>query len=110
LTTPSTPPELPSPSKSFCARASTFRPASPQPATLFAERALRLRQLAAGHAMRDYLLLMAVVCEALHARADPAHPEAPNANAWLLRRSATSRCCCPDRGAPAHGAPGCVPR
>ena len=31
---------------------------------VFAERALRLRQLAAGHAMRDYLLLMAVIAEA----------------------------------------------
>lgn len=37
-------------------------------ADVFAERALRLRQLAAGHAMRDYLLLMAVVCEAQHAQ------------------------------------------
>ena len=37
-------------------------------ADVFAQRALRLRQLAAGHAMRDYLLLMAVVCEAQHAR------------------------------------------
>ncbi|MDR1969267.1 MAG: formate dehydrogenase accessory protein FdhE [Burkholderiaceae bacterium] len=34
----------------------------------FAARALRLRQLAAGHAMRDYLLLMAVLAEAQHAR------------------------------------------
>ena len=40
----------------------------PDPGKLFAERALRLRQLAAGHAMRDYLMLMAVVCEAQHAR------------------------------------------
>lgn len=38
----------------------------PQPASVFSERALRLRQLAAGHAMRDYLLLMALVCEAQH--------------------------------------------
>ncbi|MCA0175597.1 MAG: formate dehydrogenase accessory protein FdhE [Proteobacteria bacterium] len=35
---------------------------------VFAERALRLRQLAAGHALRDYLLLLAVVAEAQHAR------------------------------------------
>ena len=41
----------------------------PEPASLFAERALRLRELAAGHAMRDYLMLMALVCEAQHARA-----------------------------------------
>lgn len=37
-------------------------------ADVFAERALRLRQLAAGHAMCDYLLLMAGVCEAQHAQ------------------------------------------
>ena len=37
-------------------------------ADVFAERALRLRELAAGHAMRDYLLLMATVCEAQQAR------------------------------------------
>jgi FdhE protein len=37
-------------------------------ADVFAQRAVRLRELAAGHAMRDYLLLMAVVCEAQHAR------------------------------------------
>lgn len=43
---------------------------------LFAERALRLRQLAAGHAMRDYLLLMALVCEAQHARLQQ-HPAVP---------------------------------
>ena len=36
--------------------------------TVFADRALRLRQLAAGHPMRDYLLLMAVLAEAQHAR------------------------------------------
>jgi FdhE protein len=31
----------------------------PERSSLFAERAMRLRQLAAGHAMRDYLILMA---------------------------------------------------
>lgn len=41
----------------------------PKPASLFAERALRLRERSASHAMRDYLLLMAVVSEAQHARA-----------------------------------------
>lgn len=46
------------------------------PADVFAQRALRLRQLAAGHAMRDYLLLMAVVCEAQAARL-PAYPPVP---------------------------------
>lgn len=35
-------------------------------ATLFAERALRLRQLAAGHAMRDYLIFMADLAQAQH--------------------------------------------
>ncbi|MBS0505931.1 MAG: formate dehydrogenase accessory protein FdhE [Proteobacteria bacterium] len=48
----------------------------PDPRKLFAERALRLRQLAAGHAMRDYLMLMAVVCEAQHARLQQ-YPEVP---------------------------------
>ncbi|QTD46399.1 formate dehydrogenase accessory protein FdhE [Ottowia testudinis] len=38
----------------------------PQPGQVFAGRAVRMRQLAAGHAMRDYLLLMAVICEAQH--------------------------------------------
>ena len=40
----------------------------PEPGRVFAQRALRLRQLAAGHAMRDYLMLLALVCEAQHAR------------------------------------------
>lgn len=40
----------------------------PKRGSLFAERALRLRQKAAGHAMRDYLMLMALVCEAQHER------------------------------------------
>lgn len=38
----------------------------PDGATLFAERALRLRQLAAGHAMRDYLIFMADLAQAQH--------------------------------------------
>ncbi len=37
-------------------------------AGLFAERALRLRQLAAGHAMRDYLLFCAELAQAQHER------------------------------------------
>ena len=45
-------------------------------ADVFAQRALRLRQLAAGHAMRDYLLLMAVVCEAQATRAQT-YPAVP---------------------------------
>ena len=48
-------------------------PPGPQ---VFADRALRLRQLAADHAMRDYLLLMALVCEAQHARLQQ-HPAVP---------------------------------
>ena len=40
----------------------------PKRGSVFADRALRLRQKAAGHAMRDYLMFMAVVCEAQHAR------------------------------------------
>ena len=40
----------------------------PEPARVFADRALRLREKAAGHAMRDYFLLLALVCEAQHAR------------------------------------------
>ncbi|MFV0679339.1 formate dehydrogenase accessory protein FdhE [Ottowia sp.] len=36
------------------------------PANVFEQRALRLRELAAGHAMRDYLLLMAMICEEQH--------------------------------------------
>ena len=38
----------------------------PQRATLFAERALRLRQLSAGHPMRDYLLFIAELAQAQH--------------------------------------------
>ena len=40
----------------------------PKRGSLFADRALRLRQKAAGHPMRDYLMFMAVVCEAQHER------------------------------------------
>lgn len=36
----------------------------PEGTTLFAERSLRLRQLAAGHAMRDYLIFMADLAQA----------------------------------------------
>lgn len=38
----------------------------PERSTLFAERALRLRRLAAGHAMRDYLVFVAEIAEAQH--------------------------------------------
>lgn len=39
----------------------------PQRASVFADRATRLRQLAAGHAMRDYLLFAAELVQAQHA-------------------------------------------
>ena len=38
----------------------------PLRAEVFAERDIRLRQRAAGHAMRDYLLLMADLARAQH--------------------------------------------
>ncbi|MDO5625654.1 MAG: formate dehydrogenase accessory protein FdhE [Pseudomonadota bacterium] len=56
---------------------------------VFAERALRLRQLAAGHAMRDYLLLMALVCEAQHQRL-PQHPAVPLPSAAQMDAAAQS--------------------
>lgn len=39
---------------------------APEPATLFAERQMRLTQLARGHALADYLLLMAAVAKSQH--------------------------------------------
>lgn len=45
----------------------------PEPG-LFAERALRLRQLAEGHAMRDYLLFVAELAQAQHERFRRAEP------------------------------------
>ena len=49
--------------------------------TLFAEREMRLRQLASGHAMRDYLLFIAELAraqgEVLNAPIDMALPSAP---------------------------------
>src|SRR5262245_16916588 len=38
----------------------------PEAATVFAERETRLRQLAAGHAMRDYLLFVAELARGQH--------------------------------------------
>ncbi|MFY9459233.1 MAG: formate dehydrogenase accessory protein FdhE, partial [Aquabacterium commune] len=48
----------------------------PQRATVFAERAMRLRQLARGHAMGDFLAFMADLAEAQQAQllAAPAMP------------------------------------
>ena len=40
----------------------------PERASVFADRALRLRQLAAGHAMRDFLVFAAQLAEAQHAQ------------------------------------------
>ncbi len=56
----------------------------PDRATVFAEREIRLRQRAAGHAMRGYLLLMADVAHAQHAvlQSYPAVP-LPDAQALL---------------------------
>ncbi len=48
----------------------------PSRAEVFAARALRLRELSAGHAMRDYLLFLALLCEAQH-EALQRHPEVP---------------------------------
>ena len=75
MTSRSDPSTLPSPEE-ILLHSGTDVPAlrPPRPASLFAERALRLRERAAGHAMRDYLLLLAVVCEAQHARAQRLPP------------------------------------
>ena len=40
----------------------------PDPSQLFLQREVRLRQLAAGHAMRDFLIFMADICAAQHRR------------------------------------------
>lgn len=49
----------------------------PEPATLFGERAMRLRQLATGHAMGDYLCFAAEVCLAQHETVRSTEPPAP---------------------------------
>jgi FdhE protein len=55
----------------------------PEPATLFAEREMRLRQLAAGHAMRDYLLFAAELARAQHEQAQARVPlNVPPASAF----------------------------
>ncbi len=66
----------------------------PDPATLFADRAARLRDLAAGHTMADYLLFLARVVDAQAAAVDtlpaPTLRGAPNPSgfeptlAWML--------------------------
>lgn len=59
----------------------------PERRTLFAEREMRLRQLARGHAMRDFLLFMADVAQAQHRRLQ-AHPPVALADAAALARAA----------------------
>lgn len=56
---------------------------------VFAERALRLRQLAAGHAMRDYLLFIAQLAEAQD-RALNTFPAVPLPSAAQLEAAAQS--------------------
>lgn len=52
----------------------------PEPSQVFAERATRLRELAAGHALRDFLIFLADLAQAQHAQlaraAEPALPDA----------------------------------
>ncbi|MFT3664951.1 formate dehydrogenase accessory protein FdhE [Piscinibacter sp.] len=58
----------------------------PQRGTLFAERAMRLRQLARGHAMGDYLLFMADLAQAQQRRLE-AFPSVPLPDAAALDRA-----------------------
>lgn len=60
----------------------------PQPATLFQERAARLRQLAGGHAIADYLLFAARLVDAQHHLASRAPQPAPLDAAVAQRASA----------------------
>jgi FdhE protein len=59
----------------------------PQRATLFAERAMRLRQLARGHAMEDFLVFMADLAQAQQTRLAQ-FPEVPLPDADALDRAA----------------------
>ena len=61
----------------------------PVRAEVFAERALRLRQRAAGHPMRDYLLLMADLVQAQH-EVLQSHPPVPLPDASALRDAAAA--------------------
>ncbi|MDO5290759.1 MAG: formate dehydrogenase accessory protein FdhE [Pseudomonadota bacterium] len=58
-------------------------------ADVFAQRALRLRQLAAGHAMRDYLMFIAQLAEAQD-RALQSFPAVPLPSAQQLQAAAQS--------------------
>lgn len=60
---------------------------APERTTLFAERSLRLRQLAAGHAMRDFLIFMADVAQAQHHLLQQ-YPSVPLPDAAALGRAA----------------------
>ncbi len=59
----------------------------PQRGTVFAERAMRLRQLARGHAMWDYLLFMADLAQAQQDRLE-GFPSVPLPDADALDRAA----------------------
>jgi FdhE protein len=59
----------------------------PQRSTLFAERAMRLRQLARGHAMGDFLLFMADLAQTQHDRL-AAFPSVPLPDDEALDRAA----------------------
>jgi FdhE protein len=71
----------------------------PQPRSMFAERGARLRQRAAGHPMRDYLMFVAELAQAQHetagsmpalalpdAAAIDAAPEAPPGGGLVVTR------------------------
>lgn len=63
----------------------------PERSTLFAEREMRLRQLASGHAMRDFLLFMADVAHAQHGALTQypvEHPGVPVPDGDALDRAA----------------------
>ena len=62
----------------------------PLRAEVFAEREIRLRQLAAGHAMREYLLLMADLTGAQHELLQ-SYPQVPLPDADALQAAARSR-------------------
>jgi FdhE protein len=61
----------------------------PVRAEVFAERSLRLRQRAAAHPMRDYLLLMADLAQAQHETLQ-SHPPVPLPDAPALREAAAA--------------------
>jgi FdhE protein len=70
----------------------------PQPATLFTERAARLRQKAEGHPIADYLRFLALVD--LQAKAAATVATQPVAEAVIAQRWTTACRCCPRRCGP----------